>query len=114
MIIFIIFDLISNPYTNTISVYQSNNQISSDTSTLTKPRQWPVTNILSNTYLARFLPIKLNNILKIFGFSFLLSLTEQSCYFSFFGSLNLSSTGNFLDTYLFAASRSPIILFFSC
>ena len=55
-----------------------------------------------------------NNLFKIFGFCFLLSLTEQSCCFSYFGSLNLSSTANFLDTYLFSASLSPIILIFSC
>ena len=107
LIIFIIFDLISNPYTNTMSIHQTNNQIASNTSPLAKQ-----TSIFGGR---KFLPIKLgNNTAKIFGFSFLLALTEQSCYFSFFGSLNLSSTGNFLDTYLFAASKSPIILFFSC
>ena len=114
LIIFIIFDLISNPYTNTMSLYQTNNQISSSISPVTKP-----TGLYGNRNLTRFLPKELNPIfqataLKIFGFSFLLALTEQSCYFSFFSSLNLSSTGNFLDTYLFSASRSPIILIFSC
>ena len=110
LIIFIIFDLISNPYTNTMSIYQTNNQMASGISPSTKQ-----TSIFGGSKWSRFLPIKLgNNTAKIFGFSFLLALTEQSCYFSFFGSLNLSSTGNFLDTYLFAASKSPIILLFSC
>lgn len=51
---------------------------------------------------------------KIFQFAFLLSFTEQACCFSYFGSLNLSSTSNFLDTYIFAASSSPIFLIISC
>ena len=125
--VFIIFDLVSNPYTNTMSLSQSNNQMSSATnmSPLTKQRSisgstnlgpTPSLRLEWNVYsLTRFLTsILKSNTTKIFGFSFLLALTEQSCYFSFFGSLNLSSTGNFLDTYLFAASRSPIILLFSC
>nr|YP_010261109.1 hypothetical chloroplast RF1 [Cephaleuros parasiticus]UIB39050.1 hypothetical chloroplast RF1 [Cephaleuros parasiticus] len=51
---------------------------------------------------------------KIFTFTFLLSITEQSCYFSYFGSLNLSSASNFLDTYIFATSSSPAFLIISC
>lgn len=51
---------------------------------------------------------------KIFQFAFLLSFTEQACCFSYFGSLNLSSTSNFLDTYIFAASLSPLFLIISC
>ena len=55
-----------------------------------------------------------NSFWKILRFSFLLSFTEQACCFSYFGSLNLSSTSNFLDTYLFAASSSPAFLIVSC
>lgn len=51
---------------------------------------------------------------KIFQFAFLLSFTEQACCFSYFGSLNLSSSANFLDTYIFAASSSPVFLLVSC
>uniref|UniRef100_UPI003001E06C hypothetical protein RF1 n=1 Tax=Cephaleuros diffusus TaxID=1519597 RepID=UPI003001E06C len=40
--------------------------------------------------------------------------SKQSCCFSYFGSLNLSSTSNFLDTYIFAASSSPVFLIVSC
>ena len=54
------------------------------------------------------------NLWKIFQFAFLLSFTEQACCFSYFGSLNLSSSANFLDTYIFAASSSPIFLIVSC
>lgn len=52
--------------------------------------------------------------LKVFLVCFLLSLTEQSCCFSYFGSLNFNSTANFFDTYVFSASVSPIIFIFSC
>ena len=51
---------------------------------------------------------------QVFLVCFLLSLTEQSCCFSYFGSLNLNSTANFFDTYVFSASISPIIFIFSC
>lgn len=54
------------------------------------------------------------NFWKIFQLAFLLSFTEQACCFSYFGSLNLSSTSNFLDTYIFAASSSPAFLIISC
>ena len=54
------------------------------------------------------------NFWKIFQFTFLLSFTEQACCFSYFGSLNLSSSANFLDTYIFAASSSPFFLIVSC
>lgn len=107
LIIFIIFDLISNPYPNTVSFsslipsLRSNQPLPRYASFLGRTSSWIKASI--NPWF-----------LKIFGFSFLLSLTEQSCCFAFFGSLNLSSTANFLDTYLFAASSSPIILFFSC
>ena len=125
LIIFIIFDFLNNPYINTISFSQTSSDLFLQTSRSdgtprklgSPPRtQWNqarhISSLRDNNY-------SLLNILKapytkIFGFSFLLSLTEQSCCFSFFGSLNLSSTANFLDTYLFAASKSPIILFFSC
>ena len=71
LIIFIIFDLISNPYTNTMSLYQNNNQISSATknSQLTKQTSF------ANINLTQFLPIKLESTTaKIFGFSFLTTM----------------------------------------
>nr|UIB38815.1 hypothetical protein RF1 [Trentepohlia sp. YN1242] len=54
------------------------------------------------------------NFWPILRFTFLLSFTEQACCFSYFGSLNLTSSSNFLDTYIFAASASPIFLIVSC
>ena len=143
LIIFIVFDLISNPYTNTMSFFQTDRggkgsgdrngpQLFSQKPVLPGGRmgsfnrirqlwdhwnelQWSHAQntdgkggISSTKYWWSGAPN-----LKIFGFSFLLAFTEQSCCFSFFGSLNLSSTANFLDTYLFTASGSPFVLFFS-
>nr|YP_009667507.1 hypothetical chloroplast RF1 [Trentepohlia odorata]QCW57810.1 hypothetical chloroplast RF1 [Trentepohlia odorata] len=51
---------------------------------------------------------------KVFLLCFLLSLTEQSCCFAYFGSLNFNSTANFFDTYIFSVSGSPMIFIFSC
>ena len=128
LIIFIIFDYICNPYPNTVSfssLITSLRKKNSGNSGFTPYQifwQRPLTDArVEGGFLGRivmagsWIKTSINPwFIKIFGWSFLLAFTEQSCCFAFFGSLNMSSTANFLDTYLFAASSSPVILFFSC
>nr|UIB38919.1 hypothetical protein [Trentepohlia sp. YN1317] len=109
LIIWVIFDSINNPSSvhffsgsSNMSRFPSNN---SDASIMIRQRKYSD----NENFFGPLSEVK-----KIFQFAFLLSFTEQACCFSYFGSLNLSSTSNFLDTYIFAASSSPFFLISSC